>query len=373
MDKNNCSGSQWPAVERVMAAAIAARAFPGAVLLAGQGDRIFFHRAYGQADLFRRRPMTFDTVFDLASVTKPLATTLVAMHLAARGVLELDRPVADTLSEYFPAAAPRYTPRMLLSHTAGLAAWRPFFQTLARVPLSARRSLLLEMLSREPAISPPGSTTLYSDVGFLILAWLLEVLSGRPLAETLEKNIYPEMGGEGLFFPAISGSSGHHYAAGQLCPWRARLLTGVVDDENAFILGGAAGHAGLFGTALAVHRVVAALWQCFSGDIALSAFSPETVRAFLSPPAGGGRALGFDVPSGDQPSCGAYFSTPTIGHLGFTGVSFWLELTTGVHIVLLTNRTHPYRFAEGIKNFRPAIFDALMAAVRRSPGGLAAD
>lgn len=367
MGENTSPNKHWQAVDREVNAGIAAGAFPGAVLLAGQGPRVLFHQSYGQADIFSRRAMTRDTVFDLASLTKPLATTLVAMHLVDKGVLDLEAPVADVMRIHFSPGAPRFTTRMLLAHTAGLAAWKPYFYFLSKTPLTARRQLLWETLSRESTIYPPGTVTLYSDVGFMMLAWLLEALSGDTVADVLEKHIYPKMGKAALFYQTAAGGRERSYAAGQLCPWRRRLLVGVVDDENAFSLGGAAGHAGLFGTALAVHSVVSALWRCYDGGDDASIFSPETARAFLTPPETGARALGFDVPSGAQPGSGYLFQTPTVGHLGYTGTSFWMELATGIHIVLLTNRTHPYRFKEGIKAFRPTIHDAVMTAIKNAP------
>ena len=367
MGENTSPDEHWQAVDREVNAGIAAGAFPGAVLLAGQGSLVLFHRAYGMADIFSRRAMTRDTVFDLASLTKPLGTTLAAMHLVDKGVLDLEVPVADVMPGCFSPGAPRFTSRMLLTHTAGLAAWRPYFRFLSKATPTARWQLLWEMLLREPLVYQPGTMTLYSDVGFMMLARALEALSGESLPDVLEKRIYPKMEARTLFYRFPEGAGDRRYAAGQLCPWRRRLLVGVVDDENAFSMGGADGHAGLFGTAPAVHRVVTSLWRCFGGDSHHPAFSPETVRAFLTPPESGDRALGFDVPSGAEPACGHFFKTPTIGHLGFTGVSFWLELATGIHIVLLTNRTHPYRFTEGIKAFRPAIHDAVMSAIKNAP------
>ncbi len=347
-----------------MADALATGAFPGAVLLAGKGGSVLFQKAYGLADIFSRQPMTLDTVFDLASLTKPLGTTLAVMRLVAAGALELDRPVCDTMGESPSDGRRKFTPRMLLAHTSGLPAWQPYFQMLRHAPMSKRSVLLKEILLKTSTVHSPGAETCYSDVGFLLLASLMEDLIGESLSTLLENTIYPAIKGGGPYFQRRQDVRRGKFAAGQLCPWRGRLLKGEVDDETAFSLGGAAGHAGLFGDATAVHEVVAALWHAYVGDAPFGSLSTETVRAFLTPPLDGARALGFDVPSGAQPACGHFFQGPAVGHLGFTGVSFWLELDTGIHIVLLTNRTHPFRFRQGINVHRPRIHDAIMGVLR---------
>jgi CubicO group peptidase (beta-lactamase class C family) len=287
------------------------------------------------------------------------------MVLAAQGELDIDRPVADLLPAPFSSAAPRFTSRMLMTHTAGLAAWRPYFQMLSQISPEERKTAVRQILLREPETYRPGTETVYSDVGFMFLDWLLEEIAGRPVSAVLP-DIYSRLGVSGLFFPTRQGVRGH-YAAGQLCPWRCRLLKGEVDDENAHSLGGVSGHAGLFGTAAGVHRALSSLWRCHAGRYEGAPFTATTVRTFLTPPADSGRALGFDVPAGGAAACGNGFKGPVIGHLGFTGVSFWLELATGVHVVMLTNRTHPYRFARGIRDARPAIHDVVMAAVADVP------
>jgi CubicO group peptidase (beta-lactamase class C family) len=169
---------------------------------------------------------------------------------------------------------------------------------------------------------------------------------------------------KGIYFSGRTHAEDTAIAAGQLCPWRHKLLKGAVDDENAYCLGGVAGHAGLFGTAMAVHKVIAALWAVFTGSAANDLFSTDTARLFMTPPPDGRRPLGFDIPTGEKPACGRLFTGPTIGHLGFTGVSFWLDLSTGCHVVLLTNRTHPFRFTAGIKTHRPIIHDTVMRVLR---------
>ena len=163
---------RWQSVDRAVFGAMAQRAFPGAVILAARGDRVLLHRAYGLADIFRKEPMLPETVFDLASLTKPLATTLVAMVLAAQGELDIDRPVADLLPAPFSSAAPRFTSRMLMTHTAGLAAWRPYFQMLSQISPEERktavRALLCSVLfgpkwSWEATYSPLGNTARLGD------------------------------------------------------------------------------------------------------------------------------------------------------------------------------------------------------------------
>jgi len=359
--------SPWNAVDDAMRKAVSTGVFPGGVLLAATRDTILFHRAYGMGDCFSRRPATRDTLYDLASLTKPLATTLAAMHLADCGELPLDQPIRDFFRQPLNDALGGTTPRMLLRHTSGLPAWRPYFGKLAGVDVGQRWTTLGGLLAEERPERPPGIGTVYSDVGFMMLQWLLEHRTGRSLAFLVEEVVYPALGVTDLLY--LPGGqpipAGRQIAATQLCPWRSRLLKGEVDDENAFILGGVAGHAGLFGTAGGVHRLLSRLTAAYDGSLATDAFSPETVRQFLNPDVSGERALGFDRPSEKDASCGRLFDGTAVGHLGFTGTSFWLNPATGLHVILLTNRGHPFRYAGGIREFRPAIHNAVGAALQK--------
>ncbi len=347
-------------LDTLMNSAIADGVFPGAVVLAASDQRIWCLRPYGQANIFDDTPVEKDTVFDLASLTKPLATALVTLQLVFHGTLALDSRVADILGGFGGSDKAAMTIGHLLSHRSGLPAWRPYYEELQHLPPEDRMGTLQLMLSTETMTAPVGQTTLYSDPGFLLLQLVIESATETPLDRLSEMLVFKPLGLSDIGFPsAFPGSfPKHRFAATQVCPWRERLLVGEVDDENAHVLGGVAGHAGLFGSAVAIYRLLNALMMAWTGEQERF-FDPSLVRRFLKPDGPGARALGFDIPTPGG-SSGVRFSKNSVGHLGFTGTSFWLDLERQVMVVLLTNRVHPYRFRSGIKNFRPKLHDTLM-------------
>jgi CubicO group peptidase (beta-lactamase class C family) len=347
-----------------MRRALAEGVFPGAVLLAARGRRRMIHAAYGTANLFTQRPMTTATLFDLASLTKPLATTLAVMLLCQRGRLGLDQRLRTVLGAVSHSDKSDITIAQLLSHTSGLPAYRPYFHQLATLPPSERRPRLRQLLVREPLLHPPGERVVYSDLDFMFLEWVVETLARRRLDGFLAQEVYRPLKVAPLFFigrqrPVPEGA----YAATEQCPWRGRLLEAEVHDENAHVLGGVAGHAGLFGTAAAVQELLAELLAAYHGQPSARLFQSVVVRRFWQPLPGGGKALGFDLPAPEYPSCGRFFPADSIGHLGFTGTSFWVHLERRATVVLLTNRVHPTRDNIAIRQFRPAIHDAVMEAI----------
>jgi CubicO group peptidase (beta-lactamase class C family) len=198
------------------------------------------------------------------------------------------------------------------------------------------------------------------------LEWVAENLSGRRLDRFVSETIYQLVGigpeaEPGLFFV-------HHdlkpckarFAATELCPWRNILLEGMVHDENAYIVGGVAGHAGLFGTADDVHRLLSALLAAFHGDSFVELFPTTLIQTFFERRGDKSRPLGFDSPSWPDASCGKFFSERSVGHLGFTGTSFWMDLDQSIIVILLTNRVHPSRNNTRIKAFRPKLHDVVM-------------
>lgn len=349
------------AVERLMQAALDEQVFPGAVLLVSRDGDIRWELAGGRTDLNAGGAVTSRTVFDLASLTKPLATTPAVMELCRRGRLALDA----RLDELLPTMAGRpqgaITVEQLLRHTSGYPDYRPYYQRLNRVPTAARVDLLHALLAEEEPVAPPGRDECYSDVGFLVLQWVVETLTGVRLDRFAADAVWGPAELDGLFFvdlaqprPALT------FAATEKCPWRGRVLSGVVHDDNAYAMGGIAGHAGLFGTARAVHRLLARLLAAWNGEPGSGWLDPALVRQFLQRPPGAGRALGFDVPATLGSSAGNRFSRLSVGHLGFTGTSFWIDLERAVIVVLLTNRVHPSRDNDRIREFRPRLHDVVM-------------
>jgi CubicO group peptidase (beta-lactamase class C family) len=354
-------------VRELMRDAVETGVFPGGVLLVARGDDIMFCESFGLARIDPERPMTPETVFDLASLTKPLATTLAVMLLIQEGRLNLDQTVGSVIPIFSGTNKELITIRQLLSHTAGLPDYNPYYEELATRSLAERKALLRTRLSNEKLVNPPGKTAVYSDVGFMILEWLIEVVARRPLNHFVEKSVYGPLGIENLFFIPVDSDSGkrdRQYAATEQCPWRGKVLDGEVHDDNAYVLGGVAGHAGLFGIAQDVYRLLKELLNVYSGEPNSGLFRKDMIQSFFQRQSDGGSwALGFDTPSRPKSSSGKHFSDQSIGHLGFTGTSFWVDLIRKVIVVLLTNRIHPSRKNEKIKAFRPVLHDRVMEAI----------
>jgi CubicO group peptidase (beta-lactamase class C family) len=356
-------------VTRLVRQGVADGWVPGAVLVVGYQGHLVFEMAAGMAALIPTpRRMTVDTVFDLASLTKAIATTTAIMLLVETGQVDLDAP----LSAYIPAfggtlSAPP-TLRQLLSHCAGLPAWRAYYRDVSPdLPPAERRAAVYRAAHREPLSALPGTVVRYSDIGFLLLGELVETLSGLPFDAFCAKAIWEPLQLPGVRFyqPGQPPPSGLQFASTEACPWRGRVLTGEVHDENAWIMGGVAGHAGLFATARDVWRFAQGLLDGWHGRPWL--VSTATLHAFLrrqSLPHGSSWALGWDTPSPGRSSAGRYFAPTAVGHLGFTGTSVWIDLARQVIVVLLTNRVHPSRQREGITTLRPLIHDAVMRALR---------
>lgn len=336
--------------------------FPGAVLLVGRGDTPVFWEAFGLANRFAGQPMSRDTVFDLASLTKPLATTLAVAKLVDRGGLDWDRPIAAWLKRSAGGEKAALTVRQLLAHRSGLPAHRPFYLRLRCMPPSERRAAVLDLLLDTPLTSAPGESTCYSDLGFMLLCRLAERVAGCRMDRFLTDSVYAPWGIDDLFFVDLHAGDRprHAFAATELCPLRNRLLIGEVHDDNAWFAGGVDGHAGLFGTAAGVFRLLRRLAGVYRGDPRQAVLSRAVVTHLFEGAGKNHFSLGFDRPSAENSSAGRYFSKATVGHLGFTGVSFWMDLTADVTVILLTNRVHPFRWNDRLREFRPVIHDRIM-------------
>lgn len=348
-------------VDRLMRQALAEGVFPGAVLLVSRAQKCVFHEAYGHANIFSGRRMTVETVFDLASLTKPLATTPAIMALIEKKRLGLDLTVGDIWPSCQHSEKAGIRIDQLLAHVAGLPAYRPYYSELCRLAPADRPKALLERLLQEPLQSPPGARTCYSDPGFMLLALIVEKIAECGLDQFVSRHIYQPLGIKDLFFVDIHREKvQRECAATAYCRWRRRLVEGYVHDENAFALGGIAGHAGLFGTAGAVAQLLVGLLQSLETPDGL--FPSHLISHFFSRYNGTERALGFDMPAVEGSSAGSLVDPDaTVGHLGFTGTSFWIALDRSLAIVLLTNRIHPSAANEGIKAFRPQLHDCVMA------------
>jgi CubicO group peptidase (beta-lactamase class C family) len=357
-------GAMLEPVHVLMQQAVTKNIFPGGVLLVSAAGRIRFHEAYGQANIYTGRKMSLNTVFDLASLTKPLATTLAVMMLVAEKELDLDQRLDTIIPAFQHTPKAEIRVRHLLDHTSGLPDYRPYYIALDHLPYPRRKEAFHEYLICEPLISGIGERTRYSDIGFMILEWVIEQVSGSRLDKYIQKNIYGPLGIESLFYIDLEQPVPDNiYAVTEACPWRRTVLNGMVHDDNAYVMNGIAGHAGLFGTALAVHHLLTALLNAYNG-IASPVFETSLIRLFLKRESGSERALGFDAPSPEHSSSGDLFDkSATVGHLGFTGTSFWMDLKHAIILILLTNRVHPSRSNEQIRAFRPLLHNAVLSSL----------
>jgi CubicO group peptidase (beta-lactamase class C family) len=366
----------WTPLSRLLKEGREQGVYTAALALVGLKGELFWE---GVAGALSRDPgalaVTPDTVFDLASLTKPLATGLALMALADRGKLKLTTTLREVLpSPWLPPDKQPLTLASLLTHQTGLPAWRPFYTELLAAPPPARPTLLERLAAATPLAHPPDTVTIYSDLGFMLLKAVAEKLSGKNLDQFCREEIYRPLGLNILGFIPLPKPDQAELTPGNRKPKTENRLyaatepglipgrpgAGQVHDENAWAAGGVAGHAGLFGTGREVFHLVACLWRAYAGE-KVGPLTPDTVKLFLTVPPGAQRAHGFDTPAGDPAgrAAGRYFSPQSVGHLGFTGTSFWLDLDSGQMVVLLTNRVHLGRDDKAkIQAFRPRFHEA---------------
>jgi uncharacterized protein YbbC (DUF1343 family)/CubicO group peptidase (beta-lactamase class C family) len=352
----------FAAVDEAVRAAVASGEIPGAVVLVGRGDQILFHRAWGWRALVPApEPMTTDTIFDVASLTKPLGTSLAILSLAEQGRLRLDAPLGRYLSEFRQPAHRRVTLERLLAHTAGFPAIPPSAALAGGFPGAARA------LARLPLDFPPGSGFQYSDTGFILLGEVVRRVSGWPLDVYLERFVFRPLGLRDTTFhptPAMRARvAPTEYADGA-------LLRGRVHDPRARILGGVAGHAGMFSTAADLARLVQMLLR--GGELdGHRVLQPASVRRLWTPwpEADGQRTLGWDATSPFARALGWFFPPGSVGHTGFTGTALWVDPQSRTYVILLTNRGHPGGGgAAAIRELRMRVAAAVGAALFRPPG-----
>jgi CubicO group peptidase (beta-lactamase class C family) len=370
----------FESVDTAFEEAVADGVFPGAVALVSKDDRIVYEKAFGYRSLLpQKAPMEISTIFDLASLTKPIATTVGIMLLVREKKLRLDDQVTRVIPMYGVFGKSLTTFRQLLNHSSGLPAWKPFFEDIVKsekagrinfVASRAAKNYVYEQIHRERPVTPPGAEIAYSDLGFILLGEAIEILTGHNLDRFCQERIFKPLGLRATGFVDLSQLRARRLqpvedmiAPTENCPWRKRILCGEVHDDNAYAMGGVAGHAGLFSSARDVHAFLVKMNQCLQGK---DSFVPQSVvQEFLTknPASQGSFALGWDTPSADKSASGRLFSPRSVGHLGFTGCSIWWDLEKNCHIILLTNRVHPSRKNEKIKEFRPRIHDEIMKAL----------
>lgn len=359
-----------------------------------RGGALAHASCHGEIAVPGTRALRRDDLFDVASLTKVMATATLVAQLVGEGTLALDEPVAARLPGFEVGGKEAVTVRHLLAHASGLPRWRPYYELAMadpvaraaflppaeRPPLAALqeafargRELVLAAVLAEPLEAPPATRALYCDPGFLALGFLVERAGGAPLSVLAERRVFRPLGLTSTFFldglspgDARARASGRAFVPTERCPHRHEVNQGTVDDDNAWAVGGAAGHAGVFSTATEVAALGQAWLDALLGrpSIVPASVAGEFARRDATP--GTTRALGWDTPSPEGSSLGTRLGRRgwgAIGHLGFTGTSLWIDWNREVVVALLTNRVHPTAENERIRAFRPRFHDAVAEAL----------
>ena len=363
-DAHVLSDTRFAGAYQVLEDALAARAFPGCAFGVFSRGEVVLQDALGRFTYEEDAPYVLsDTVYDIASITKVAATTSAAMLLSQRGVLDLEMPVGELLPGFVVGRSPAEGARHvrihhLLAHNSGLPGYVELYRT-ARTPDALLRACLQLPLEAEP-----GTRVEYSDMGFILLGKAIEVLTGVPLGAWVAREVILPLSLTATGFnppQALRSAIPPTEIDNKL---RNRRIQGEVQDEHAWVLGGVGGHAGLFSNVPDLLRFAKAIL----GAEGPSLFTRETRDRFAQRqgPEGSSRALGWDTPSSQNSSAGNRFSPHSIGHLGYSGCSLWVDLDAGVAVVLLTNRTWPDRGSQLIREVRPAFHNAVRSALTES-------
>ncbi len=360
------SAQSFAEVDAAVRDGIARGLYPGAVVVIGRHDSLLYARGYGHYTWSptSRVPDPDSTVWDIASITKVVATTASAMRLVERGKLDLDAPVRRYLPRFSGGPKNRVTVRMLLDHTSGLRSYVPFY-TRAR----GKRARVIEQLYAQALVRAPGDSAEYSDLNAILLGLVLEKVSGVSLDQLARREVFEPLGMTTTMFKPPAGLRRRIVPSGI---WRGHPVAGEVNDQNAAAMGGVAGHAGVFSTGTDLARF-AATWLRSGLGPGGRWVEPVTIRRFLvKGPNSGARLLGWDTPelNGDEPSVfGTLISDAAYGHTGFTGTELWIDPSRDLYLVFLTNRVFDPKIRDSLKELklvRAALSDA---AIRLVPHG----
>ena len=363
--------------------------FPGAVLLVGVRGETVYERAFGQKVLKNSEfaeeikgaiEMRPDTVFDIAGLTNILVTTTLIMKLVECNQIKLEDRVSRYLQGFGILGKAPITIAHLLSHSSGLAPWTAFYEDLVRENAGERMGILtskgardyvFNAINRAPLKYAPGTRQVYSDIGFMLLGHLIEELTGLGLDRAAQRHIFQPLGLKSTSYIDLSmiKRRGIHpvtdlIAPTEECPWRKRTLCGEVSDDNAWAMGGIAGHSGVFSTARDLHRFAAQM--IFAGRGESSFLRRDTVQTFwsgLAEPLDGTWKFGWDSPGRENLLAESGLSARAVGECGFTGCSLWIEPERCIDVVVMSNRVHPSRSNKKIRNFRPTVHAAIMKAL----------
>jgi CubicO group peptidase (beta-lactamase class C family) len=369
-------------VDRAIDKSIANAEIPGAVVMAKvrRDDEVVEHLSVRGMAVLRpeRIPMTQATIFDLASLTKPIATTTAVLQLVHSGAIALDDPVAKVLPAFSERDKDLVTIRHLLTHSSGLKPWRGYHEVLIEkerktgeslLATPEARTLIVDRILRSGLVHETGEAAVYGDLDFIALGALVEAVAQQPLDEYCREHIFEPFGMERTRFihntaagSNLSEPERREYAGTENCPWRNRIVWGEVHDPNASAMGGVAGHAGLFAPVDDVMRFAQVILDVHHGRSEL--LPRELMASFCTRqrlPENSDWALGWDTPTKGASSSGEHFSETSVGHLGFTGTSLWIDLERDAAVVMLTNRVHlvAKRSQFGL---RPVLHDYIMDA-----------
>ncbi len=344
--------------------AIEQHAFPGAALAVTHHGALVASQGFGHFTYDDSTPeVQAETVFDIASLTKVVATTAAAMLLYERGLLKPEAALAGILPEFASLAPPhqqarreRVTLHMVLAHSNGLPAYEKLFE------FAQTRDELIRAALTTPLVAEPGARADYSDIGFILLGEVISRIAGEPLDHFTQEEIFGPLGMTRTRFnpPQEWRDSIPPTEDDQV--FRKRLVQGEVNDENAFVMGGVSGHAGVFAPATDLARFAECMLRGGSPIL-----KPDTIQLFTtreSSPQGTSRALGWDTPSYPS-SSGRLFTPSSFGHLGFTGTSLWIDPKRQLSVTLLTNRTWPHRASQAIRQVRPQVHDAIVEGLEK--------
>ena len=355
----NATG-QMPSAEQIVERGIERRAYPSAVVEVGSRAGVTWTKAFGRLTYAAEAPATaLDTIYDLASLTKVIATTTRAMQAVEAGRLALEARVADHLADWRGSDREAVTIADLLEHASGLTAYLPFFRD------HRGRAEFERAICTMPLEYAPRTQAIYSDLGFILLGFILEDVGfelggdSRGLGSSGLGSSGLQAGDPPTFNPSPRWKE--RTAPTELDIWRGRLLQGEVHDENVWVLGGVAGHAGMFGTAAGVGTFARKVLKGLAGEQTFA--RPDTFARFVrkSTVPGSSRALGWDTMLPTS-SCGTRLSPRAIGHTGFTGTSLWIDPELDLYVVFLTNRVHPSRDNNAIQPIRRALHDVVVGS-----------
>lgn len=345
-------------VDSLMKNALKEKIFPGASIIIGHRNRIVYHQYYGKGTYEKDgKPIDDNSIFDIASLTKVTATTSAVMHLLDQNKINLDDKVIKYLPNFGNNSKDKISIKNLLLHNSGLPAFKPFYKNYKEADEVINAIMNMELESN------PGEKYLYSDIGMIVLQKVIEKITNQCMDEYLNENLFDLLGMNNTFFNP-SPKIWYNCVPTEIDDyWRMQTLKGKVHDETAYLLGGVAGHAGLFSTTEDLAKLISVyVNDGYYGDKQI--LKKETIDLFTKKNSNlSSRALGWDTKSDEKSSAGNLFSEESFGHTGFTGTSIWVDKNEGLFVILLTNRVHPSRSNTKIIQFRPLLHNEIFKAV----------